>query len=121
MVVFDEMFHHPVLFGIYMFLILPIIVWILVFFAFLGVTFFVGVVAGVIVNFTFLCIALLMLVIVPELGPLVAVLAISAEPSPPGSFTIMSFPGKRKKQLLWHSMVYADSGVRQVIADWMQR
>ena len=78
-----------------------------------------GATIGVVVDAAILCLALIMLVVVPELGPLVMVLAVSTEPSPPGSYQVFQIKPDRKagaEEALMHSITYANPAALDAIA-----
>lgn len=74
---------------------------------------------GIVVDIAILCLALIMLVVVPELGPLAMVLAVSTEPSPPGSFRVLQIRPERESgadESLMHSISYTHPAALDAIA-----
>lgn len=77
---------------------------------------------GIVVDIAIVCLALVMLVVVPELGPLATVLAVSTEPSPPGSFRVLQVRPKREfgvDETLMHSLTYTHPTALEAIAKFL--
>lgn len=77
---------------------------------------------GIVVDIAILCLALIMLVVVPELGPLAMVLAVSTEPSPPGSFGVLQIRPLQKigtDEALMHSITYRNPTALDAIAKFV--
>jgi hypothetical protein len=78
-----------------------------------------GATIGIIVGVAIIGLALVMLFVVPELGPFVTRLAVSAEPSPPGLFHVLQLTINQKidtEQKLMHSITYSHPKALNAIA-----
>ena len=76
---------------------------------------------GTIVVLALIGIMLLMLTVIPELGPIAAVLIVSTEASPPGRFEVLQL-GKNVESsdgTLMHSVTYNNSEALNAIAEWI--
>jgi hypothetical protein len=82
-----------------------------------------GATIGLVVVLANICLSLIMLVVVPELGPMVLVMAISAEPVPgAGIFRVLQIRPQHKIGMVetrFHSTTYADSAALDAIATFM--
>ena len=77
---------------------------------------------GIVVDIAILCLALIMLVVVPELGPLAMVIAVSTEPSPPGSFGVLQIRPLQEigaEEALMHSITYTNPTALDAIAKFV--
>jgi hypothetical protein len=90
---------------------------------FLTVILACGTTFGIVVTAAILCLVLIMLVVVPELGPLAMVLAVSTETSPPGSFQVLHIPpperGLGADEALMHSATYTNPVALDAIAEFV--
>jgi hypothetical protein len=86
-----------------------------------AILFGVGAILGVVVFPALLVLMFVMIPVVPELGPLAAIIAISIEPSPPGQFTIEQIHagGKQWRSAFKHSITYSHPDALRAMADWM--
>jgi hypothetical protein len=79
---------------------------------------------GIVVGIAILSLALIMLVAVPELGPLAMVLAVSTEPSPPGLFRLLQIKPEEGElgavEALMHSTTYTDPAALGAIAKFIE-
>ena len=82
-----------------------------------------GATIGLVVVAANICLALIMLVVVPELGPMAFVMAISAEPVPgAGIFRVLQIRPEHKIGMVetrFHSTTYADPAALDAIATFM--
>jgi hypothetical protein len=82
-----------------------------------------GATIGVVVIMANICLALIMLVVVPELGPMAFVMAISAEPVPgAGIFRVLQIRPEHKIGMVdtrFHSTTYADPAALDAMADFI--
>jgi hypothetical protein len=81
-----------------------------------------GTTIGIVVDIAILCLALIMLVVVPELGPLAMVMAVSTEPSPPGSFRVLQIKPLQEigaYEALMHSITYTNPTALEAIAKFV--
>ena len=82
-----------------------------------------GITVGIVVSAAILCLALIMLVVVPELGPLAVALAVSTESSPPGTFQVLHIPPPERKlgvdEALMHSATYTNPVALDAIAKFL--
>jgi len=77
---------------------------------------------GIVVDTAILCLALIMLVVVPELGPLAMILAVSTEPSLPGSFGVLQIRPEQEigvEEALMHSLTYTHPRALDAIAKFI--
>jgi hypothetical protein len=86
---------------------------------FVGITLLFGVTIGIIVDVAIIGLAFIMLFVVPELGPLAMLLAVSTETSPPGMFRVLqlTFDQQLETDLtLMHSITYSHPEALDAIA-----
>jgi hypothetical protein len=79
-----------------------------------------GATIGLVVVVAIICLSLIMLVVVPELGPMAFVMAISAEPVPgAGIFRVLQIRPEHKIGMVetrFHSTTYADPAALDAMA-----
>lgn len=95
-------------------------VWGLVF----GVALVIGVTIGLVVDAAVIVLALIMLFVVPELGPLALITAVSAEASPPGTYPVLQLTTEGydgADRALLHSMTYDHPEAHSAIVEMLTR
>jgi hypothetical protein len=84
-----------------------------------------GATIGFVVIIANICLSLLMLVVVPELGPMAFVMAISAEPVPgAGIFRVLQIRPEHKIGMVetrFHSTTYADPAALDAVAAFVKQ
>jgi hypothetical protein len=102
----------------------PFLLWAAAALALLIVILVCGATFGIVVDAAVVCLAIIMLFVVPELGPLAMILAVSTESVPPGEFRVRQISPRQEvgaRETLMHSTTFSDPEALDAIAKIIAR